>query len=121
MSRVATYYLRDNLAPHVQRLIGVYRAKRDAMLRGLDEVLGSTDAVISRPEGGFFIWIKLPSGTNTERLAERAVAARIQYTPGPVFYANGGGENYIRLAFSYEQPDKCYEGARLLAKAMLSA
>jgi hypothetical protein len=37
-----------------------------------------------------------------------------------VFYANGGGEGYIRLAFSYEQPDKCYEGARLLAKAMLS-
>src|SRR5216110_1311199 len=121
MSRVATYYLKDNLAPHVQRLIGVYRAKRDAMLRGLNEVLAGTDAVISRPEGGFFLWIKLPSGTDKARLAERAVAARIQYTPGPVFYANGGGEDHIRLAFSYEQPDKCYEGARLLAKAMLSA
>src|SRR5215470_17281154 len=121
MSRVATYYLKDNLAPHVQRLIGVYRAKRDAMLRGLDEGLASTDAVISRPEGGFFLWIKLPSGTDRARLAERALAARAQYTPGPVFYANGGGEEYIRLAFSYEQPDKCYEGARLLAKAMLNA
>src|SRR5213594_2878986 len=121
MSRVATYFMRDNMAAHVQRLIGVYRAKRDATLRGLDEVLKSTDAVISRPEGGFFLWIRLPSGTDTQRLAERAVAARIQYTPGPVFYANGGGEDYIRLAFSYEQPDKCYEGARLLAKAMLSA
>ena len=121
MSRVATYFMRDNMAAHVQRLIGVYRAKRDAMLRGLDEVLKSTDAVISRPEGGFFLWIRLPSGTDTQRLAERAVAARIQYTPGPVFYANGGGEDYIRLAFSYEQPDRCYEGARLLAKAMLSA
>src|SRR5262245_20361154 len=121
MSRVATYYLKDNLAPHVQRLIGVYRAKRDAMLRGLDEVLGSTDAVISRPEGGFFLWIKLPTGTDRARLADRALAARIQYTPGPVFYANGGGEEYIRLAFSYEQPDNCYEGARLLAKAMLNA
>ena len=121
MSRVATYYLKDNLAPHVQRLIAVYRAKRDAMLRGLDEVLGSTDAVISRPEGGFFLWIKLPRRTDTQKLAERAVAARVQYTPGPVFYANGGGEDYIRLAFSYEQPDKCYEGARLLAKAMLNA
>ena len=121
MSRVATYFMRDNMAAHVQRLIGVYRAKRDAMLRGLDEVLKSTDAVISRPEGGFFLWIRLPRGTDTQRLAERAAAARIQYTPGPVFYANGGGEDYIRLAFSYEQPDRCYEGARLLAKAMLSA
>ena len=121
MSRVATYYMKDNMAAHVQRLIGVYRAKRDAMLKGLDEVLRDTDATISRPEGGFFLWIKLPSGTDKKRLAERAVEARIQYTPGPVFYANGGGEDYIRLAFSYEQPDKCYEGARMLATAMLSA
>jgi len=120
MSRVATYFMRDNMAAHVQRLIGVYRAKRDAMLKGLDEVLKGTDATISRPAGGFFLWIRLPSGSDKERLAERAVQARIQYTPGPVFYANGGGEDYIRLAFSYEQPDKCYEGARLLAKAMLS-
>jgi DNA-binding transcriptional MocR family regulator len=119
MSRVATWYMRENMVPHVERLIAVYRAKRDAMLRGLDEVLGGTDAVISRPEGGFFLWIKLPRGTDRKRLAERALAARVQYTPGPVFYANGGGEEYIRLAFSYEQPDKCYEGARLLARAMV--
>src|SRR2546422_8930021 len=90
------YYMKDNMAAHVQRLIGVYRAKRDAMLKGLDEVLKGTDATISRPAGGFFLWIRLPSGTDRERLAERAVQARIQYTPGPVFYANGGGENYIR-------------------------
>ena len=119
MSRVATYFMRENMAAHVERLIGVYRAKRDAMLRGLDEVLGATDAVISRPQGGFFLWIRLPSGTDTKRLSERAQELRVQYTPGPVFYANGGGEEYIRLAFSYEQPDKCYEGARLLAQAML--
>src|SRR6266849_6952405 len=89
MSRVATYYMKDNMAAHVQRLIGVYRAKRDAMLKGLDDVLRDTDATISRPEGGFFLWIKLPSGTDKKRLAERAVESRIQYTPGPVFYANG--------------------------------
>jgi DNA-binding transcriptional MocR family regulator len=120
MSRVATYFMRENMTAHVERLIGVYRAKRDAMLRGLDEVLAGTDAVISRPQGGFFLWIRLPSGTDTTRLAERAQALRVQYTPGPVFYANGGGEEYIRLAFSYEQPDKCYEGARLLARAMVA-
>jgi 2-aminoadipate transaminase len=120
MSRVATYFLREHMAAHVARLIDVYRAKRDAMLRGLDEVLASTDAVISRPEGGFFLWLRLPGGVDPRRLAERAAAMRVQYTPGPVFYANGGGESYIRLAFSFEPPEKCYEGARLLARAMLA-
>ena len=121
MSRVATYYLRDNLVPHVEALIRVYRAKRDAMLRGLAEGLSGTDYVVSRPEGGFFLWMRLPSGTDTRRLADLAVEARVQYTPGPAFFANGGGEDFIRLAFSYEPPEKCYEGARLIARAITGA
>ncbi len=121
MSRVATYFMRDNLEGHVARLIAVYRAKRDAMLRGLWEVLTGTDVEISRPEGGFFIWIKLPTGTDRARLFELAKASRVQYTAGPAFFANGGGEQHIRLAFSYEAPERCYEGARLLARAILDA
>jgi 2-aminoadipate transaminase len=121
MSRVATYYLRDHLAGHVDLLISVYRTKRDAMLRGLDEVLGGTDYQVSRPQGGFFLWMRLPSGTDTRRLAELAVEARVQYTPGAAFFANGGGEEFIRLAFSYEAPEKCYEGARLIGRAIVAA
>ncbi len=121
MSRVATYFLRDHLDAHIQLLIGVYRAKRDAVLKGLHEVLDGTDGRVNRPEGGFFLWMKLPTGTDQRKLAARAVESRVQYTPGPGFYANGGGEEFIRLAFSYEPPEKGYEGARLLAKAILDA
>jgi 2-aminoadipate transaminase len=121
MSRVATYFLRDHMEEHVKVLVGVYRAKRDAMLKGLWEVLKGTDAEISRPQGGFFIWIKLPSATNVAKLEELAAEARVQYTPGRAFFAGTGGERHIRLAFSYEQPDKCYEGCRILAKAILEA
>ncbi|HEY2991894.1 MAG TPA: PLP-dependent aminotransferase family protein [Methylomirabilota bacterium] len=121
MSRVATYYMRSDMPAHVARLIDVYRAKRDAMLRGLDETLKATDAVISRPQGGFFLWIKLPTGTDGKKLAQLAAEARVQYTPGPAFFANGGGEQHIRLAFSYEPPEKGYEGARLLGRAIVAA
>jgi 2-aminoadipate transaminase len=121
MSRVATWFLREHLESHIKVLIDVYRAKRDAMRAGLAEVLGSTDAGINCPEGGFFLWIKLPGGVDPRRLATLAVEARVQYTPGPVFYANGGGDDFIRLAFSYEPPEKCYEGARLLGRAVLGA
>ncbi len=120
-SRVATYYLRDHLAEHVALLVNVYRAKRDAMLKGLWEVLGGTDVEISKPEGGFFIWIKLPTGANPARLAERAARARVQYTPGPSFFINGGGEGFIRLAYSFEPPERCHEGSRILAEAILDS
>ncbi len=121
VSRVATYFMRDHMAGHVARLVEVYRAKRDAMLKGLWEVLEGTDVRINKPEGGFFIWIKLPSGTDTAKLQKLAVEARVQYTPGPNFYPNGGGEDHIRLAFSYEPPEKCYEGGRTMARCILNA
>ena len=121
VSRVATYFMRDHMAGHVARLVEVYRTKRDAMLRGLWEMLSGTDVEISKPEGGFFIWIKLPTGTDTAKLSQLAVEARVQYTPGTNFYPNGGGERHIRLAFSYESPEKCYEGGRMIAKAILAA
>src|SRR5262245_47459517 len=120
-SRVATYYLRDHMAEHVSVLVAAYRAKRDAMLKGLCEVLGKTDVEISRPEGGFFIWIRLPPGTDPKRLAAIAARERLQYTPGSSFYANGGGDRFIRLAYSYESPERCYEGSRLVAQAILAA
>jgi 2-aminoadipate transaminase len=121
MSRVATYYLREHMERHVKVLIDVYRQKRDAMLRGLWEVLQGTDVQISKPEGGFFIWIRLPTGTDPDRLQELGRAARVQYTPGPAFYPNGGGQEFIRLAYSYEPPERCYEGARAIARAIRDA
>ncbi|HEY3065928.1 MAG TPA: PLP-dependent aminotransferase family protein [Methylomirabilota bacterium] len=121
MSRVATWFMRDHMVSHVNLLIDVYRAKRDAMLKGLDELLAGTDAVISRPEGGFFVWIRLPSGTDPRRLADLATEARVQYTPGSSFFPHGGGDEFIRLAFSYDSAEKCYEGSRLMARAILDA
>ncbi len=121
VSRVATYFMREHMAGHVARLVEVYRAKRDAMLKGLWEVLSGTDVKISKPEGGFFIWIKLPTGTDRAALQRLATENRVQYTPGTNFYPNGGGEEFIRLAFSYEPPEKCYEGARVIARAILAS
>jgi 2-aminoadipate transaminase len=118
MSRVATYFLRDHLEEHVNLLIDVYRDKRDAMVRGLREELDATDAEISRPEGGFFIWIKLPTGTDTGELAKWAAEASVEWRPGNGFYPNGGGQEFARLAYSYESVQKCYDGGLAFAKAI---
>ena len=45
----------------------------------------------------------------------------MQYTPGPAFFANGGGESTSAWPSATSQPEKCYEGARLIAKAIVGA
>src|SRR4030095_9320099 len=74
-SRVASYFLRDHLQTHVALLVDAYRKKRDAMLRGLHEVLDGSGAEISKPEGGFFLWIRLPERTDQRPLSDPAAAA----------------------------------------------
>src|SRR5213596_1811148 len=78
MSRVATYFLREHMEAHVKVLVDVYRAKRDAMLRGLWEALRDTDVEISRPQGGFFIWIKNPP---CGRLISTSVSSSTSHNP----------------------------------------
>jgi 2-aminoadipate transaminase len=121
MSRLATFYMRDHMVEHVEELKTIYRDKRDLMLERLYAGLGDS-AEVSRPEGGFFIWIRLPEGTDPAKLMDLAGEARVGYVPGPAFYPDGtSGKEFIRLAFSFASLDDIREGTDLLCEAIKAA
>lgn len=121
VSRVATYYLRKHMHEHVEELRGIYRQKRDLMLERLRAGLGA-DAEISVPDGGFFIWIRLPEGTDPQKLLDLAAERRVVYVPGPSFYPQGdNGFDHIRLAFSWADLDAIRQGVDLLCEAIKEA
>ena len=121
MSRICFYYMRENLEEHVEELRQIYKAKRDAMIETLEAGLAGTDASWFKPDGGFFLWVKLPTGTNQKKCLELALAAGVGYVPGSAFMPEGGGEEYIRLAYSQESVEEIREGTRLLCTAILAA
>ena len=55
-----------------------------------------------------------PGGSGAGGHGRAAVKSGIQFTWGPAFFANGGGEEFIRLAYSWEPPERNYEGAKLM-------
>jgi DNA-binding transcriptional MocR family regulator len=113
--------MRDHMIPHVEELRAIYRLKRDTMLERLRAGLGDT-AQISHPDGGFFIWIRLPEGTDPYRLVELGNERRLSFVPGPAFYPDGtSGSEYIRLAFSFATVDAIREGTDLLCEAIRAA
>jgi 2-aminoadipate transaminase len=116
-SRAVAEYLKDHLDDRMDTLLGVYRAKRDAMLEALDKYLDGV-ATWSRPRGGLFIWVRLPEGTDTTKLLEAAHAAGVTYLPGANFSPEGKGANYLRLSFAYLSPDKIREGIAVLARIL---
>jgi 2-aminoadipate transaminase len=127
VTRVATAYLRDHIEEHVAELIAIYRAKRDAMLESLEEHVGREEgAWWSRPAGGFFIWVRLPASVDPAELADACAARGVAYVPGPAFFSNWQADwpeadRFIRLAFSYAQPDEIREGIAQLGRAMLES
>jgi 2-aminoadipate transaminase len=116
-SRAVAEYLKDHLDDRMDTLLGVYRAKRDAMLEALDEHLDGV-AIWSRPRGGLFIWVRLPEGIDTMKLLEAAHAAGVTYLPGANFSPEGRGANYLRLSFAYLTPEKIRAGIAVLARVL---
>jgi 2-aminoadipate transaminase len=116
-SRAVAEYLKDHLDDRMDTLLGVYRAKRDAMLEALDEHLDGV-AIWSRPRGGLFIWVRLPEGIDTMKILEAGHAAGVTYLPGANFSPEGRGANYLRLSFAYLTPEKIRAGIAVLARVL---
>ncbi|MFE9443387.1 PLP-dependent aminotransferase family protein [Streptomyces sp. NPDC006602] len=115
----AARYLADrDLDAHVRRVAGVYRERRDAMLAGLPDALPE-GSVWSRPEGGMFLWARLPSSYDTTELLGRVVRHDVAYVPGAPFYAGEPDRSTLRLCFVTQTPGEIGEGLRRLGAGLL--
>ena len=112
----ATRYLADrDLDAHVARVAAAYRERRDAMLAGLAEALPE-GSVWNRPQGGMFLWARLPEGYDTTALLPRVVEQDVAYVPGAPFYADAPDRSTLRLCFVTHTPAEIEEGLRRLGK-----
>ncbi|MFJ8537330.1 PLP-dependent aminotransferase family protein [Streptomyces sp. NPDC093591] len=114
----AARYL-TRLDAHVARVRDAYRERRDAMLAGLPGALpkGST---WNRPEGGMFLWARLPESYDTTALLPTVVRQDVAYVPGAPFYAGEPDRSTLRLCFVTQTPEEIGEGLRRLGKGLRS-
>ncbi len=114
---IATYLEEFDWRAQITTYRDMYRERRDAMLTGLREHMleGTT---WTHPEGGFFVWVTLPEGLDSQAMLPRAVTARVAYTPGTAFYADGMGSRNMRLSFCFPTPERIHEGTRRLGQVL---
>lgn len=113
---IAYYYLaKGYVDTHMEKVNTLYKTKRDTMLHTMDECF-PTEVKWTRPDGGMFLWAELPSGVDTKKMLHRAVEKGVAYVSGKAFFPYArGGENCMRLNFSYMNRDLICEGIRRLS------
>jgi len=105
-----------DLDARVAQLRGAYGARRDALLAGLAAALpaGSTH---NHPDGGMFVWARLPDGWDAAELLDRALERDVAFVPGYPFFAGPPDVATLRLSFTTHGPDEIAEGLGRLRSA----
>jgi 2-aminoadipate transaminase len=93
------------------------RERRDALCAALEREL--PEARFVRPEGGYFLWVELPEGTEVGALFDAAAERGVAFVKGSDFLLQGG-DNALRLAYSGVTPGEIEEGVARLGDAYRS-
>src|SRR5690242_1776385 len=101
----------------IETVKAALRERRDALCEALEREL--PDARFVPPEGGYFLWVELPEGSDVDMLFENARDRGVVFVKGTDFLKEGG-QNTLRLAFSGVQPAEIDEGISRLAEAYKS-
>ncbi|MEA5455768.1 PLP-dependent aminotransferase family protein [Sinomonas sp. JGH33] len=99
---------------------GIYKAKFEALVETLAEVM-PPGCTWNRPTGGFYLWVKVPDGIDTEELVWEAIERGIVYVPGTAFYTNGAGHSELRLSFCLPSIQDIRKGAAILGELLREA
>jgi 2-aminoadipate transaminase len=93
------------------------KARVDTLVSALERDL--PDARFVAPEGGYFMWVELPEGTDVDKLFAAAGERGVTFVKGSDFLLEGG-RNTLRLAYSGVTPEQIDAGIGRLAEAYTS-
>lgn len=106
----AAHYLASGRGePALARIREAYAARRDAMLDALSSALPE-GSVWNRPDGGMFIWARLPEGMDAASALRRALTHDVAFVPGISFFSGRPDERTLRLSFTTYSPARIREG-----------
>lgn len=114
---IVEYLRRHDWRDYVARLADIYRGRRDALLRAMEEEMPA-EAEWTRPRGGLFVWATLPGIDTSDLLAMATDRHQVAFVPGRAAFLDGRGECSMRLNFSGLPEATVSEGVRRLGAAV---
>ncbi|AZK61034.1 aminotransferase-like domain-containing protein [Pectobacterium versatile] len=110
---VAEFIRNGHYQPHLRRMRAQYKANLDTFTCWVREYFPS-NICVSRPQGGFLMWIELPEYFDSLKLSREVRKAGIQIAAGSLFSASGKYRNCIRLNYANRFTEEIREGLRIV-------
>lgn len=109
---------------HVPTIRALYKSQRDAMLEALAKhfphaaTQPDQSLTWNKPDGGMFLWARLPAGMNAVELLPKAVDKGVAFVPGAPFFAGEPDQRSMRLSFVTCSVEEIQRGVAALAQAI---
>lgn len=105
-----------DVSAHLEKIREIYRKKLNLMCDMIDSELGDFVTYV-RPEGGLFVWCKLPEHVDMLKFCKVAAENKVAVVPGTAFMTSDDDKTQcIRLNFSTPSDEKIIEGMKILGK-----
>jgi 2-aminoadipate transaminase len=117
--RMVSEVMKDGfLDRHVPTIRALYKSQRDAMLSALQRDMQGLGVEWNSPDGGMFLWARLPQGASAIDLLPKAVERGVAFVPGAPFYAAHPDVRTLRLSFVTASVQQIDTGIAALAAAI---
>lgn len=108
---------RGYLEQHIAKIRSLYRDKLLRMQAAIEQYMPA-GIQWTAPKGGLFVWGVLPLGIDSKQLMQEAVRNKVAFIPGESFFADGAGQNTMRLNFSNASLSEIEIGISRLAQVV---
>ena len=113
---ITAEYFATHFDGHIGALTAALGGKLDTMMAAVEEEFGTSVEMV-RPEGGIFLWLKLPDAVDVRRLIKPAAAAGIQFNAGPEWACDPeAAKSHMRLCFALPDHAEIRAGVKALAR-----
>jgi len=99
------------------KLRGLLQTGQTRLLVALQQHL-PTGFQVTRPDGGYFLWVQLAGSVDAIELHRRALTRGVSIAPGPIFSARRGFRNCIRLNYGHATDSQIDTGVRVLGELL---
>jgi 2-aminoadipate transaminase len=117
--RLVSAVLKDGfLERHVPTIRALYASQCRAMLAALEREMTGLGVQWNAPDGGMFLWARLPEGMDATALLPHAVERGVAFVPGAPFFTDAPDTRSLRLSFVTATVEQIDRGIAALAQAV---